>query len=90
MQVLLAFLSKKIHYPEAVVARGSINLRLWIDADGRFKDLKIIQKAPLNDSLLEREFFRVFKLMPRWTPGKCAGKRVFVEMPFLMRVNLQD
>ncbi len=89
-QALLAFILKNIQYPEAINLQGSVSLKLWIDTEGYVKDLKIIHKQPQNDLVLEREFLRVFKLMPRWAPGQCAGKCVYTEMPFVMRISFQD
>jgi hypothetical protein len=50
---------------------------LIIDTDGQIKNIRINNKERSDEmNLIEKETFRLVKLMPNWTPGSCQGKTV--------------
>lgn len=64
---LLDFISKHFKYPniESVNGKGSVDL--VIERDGTVSDVIIIKGI---HPALDKEFIRVFKLLPKFTPGK--------------------
>jgi protein TonB len=87
---VIKFISSKMRLSKITDMQASIRLQILIDNEGHLRDVKITNKKPEEYSAFEREFLRVFKILPKWKPGECAGKSVFVEMPFFMHINLQD
>ena len=79
------FLSKNMVYP-AMAKEQEIQGRVWVgftvQKDGSITDVKIIRGIGGG---CDEEVVRVMKLMPKWKPGKQAGKEVICT--FRMPVN---
>jgi protein TonB len=77
-KALLNFLSKSVHYPEIAAANhieGKVYVSFTVDVDGSIKDIRISRSV---DTALDNEAKRVVGMMPRWKPGKQAGRNVKV------------
>lgn len=86
-QALLAFFDQHIEYPYDVEESGRVLLEFVVDEEGKISSIKVLS----NDMPLSAvaEVKRVMKIMPKWIPGKKAGKPVkarFIQ-PFLFRLN---
>lgn len=64
---LLDFISKHFKYPdiEPITGRGLVDL--VIESDGTVSDVIIVDGI---HPAIDKEFIRVFKLLPKFTPGK--------------------
>lgn len=64
---LLEFISKHFKYPdiEPITGRGLVDL--VIERDGTVSDVIVVEGI---HPALDKEFIRVFKLLPKFTPGK--------------------
>jgi TonB family protein len=73
---LMDFLSKKAKYPKAAL-RAGVSGTAWVffivSPTGEVVDGEVIRSPRLDFAM---EAVRVFKQMPRWTPGKQNGKPV--------------
>jgi protein TonB len=79
------FLNRNLRYPqeqaEATVFQSQVKMKFTVDTDGKIKNLTVNDKdSTYNITPLEKEFFRVFTLMPKWVPGKCNQKTVATEL----------
>lgn len=75
---LLNFLSQNIKYP-AIAAEsyitGKVTVNFVVNKDGSISDAKILRGV---DQALDKEALRVINSLPKWKPGKQAGKTVRV------------
>lgn len=75
---LLNFLSRNIKYP-AIAAEsyitGKVIVNFVVNKDGSISDAKILRGV---DQALDKEALRVINSLPKWKPGKQAGKTVRV------------
>lgn len=83
-KALMAFIEKNIHRPEKMLQdsiHGKVVVQFIIEKDGSIGEYGIVNNLlkdksgnPCTDSaikkLCEKEALRVFKMMPRWEPGK--------------------
>jgi len=83
-QEMLKFIISNLHYP--VVAQemgvsGTVIINFVVDRDGDITNMKVIRSI---GSGCDEEAMRVLDIMPRWNPGKQAGKpvRVSYSLPF--------
>ena len=53
--------------------KGAIIASFTIDTSGTIQDIKLIQGL---HPVLDSEWIRVLKMMPKWTPGMQNGKAV--------------
>jgi protein TonB len=73
-----AFIKANLKYPRAAKEnskQGTVVIEFVIDTDGSLTDIKV--KTAIYP-LLDQEALRVVKLMPKYSPGKQAGKPVKV------------
>lgn len=73
---LMKFLCENVKYP--VLAQenniqGSVLCQFIVRKDGSLTDIKVFKKVDPN---LDNEAIRIIKNMPKWIPGKIAGKNV--------------
>lgn len=80
MNEVLLFFNKQFSYPEQEIFQGSIRLEFIINEKGEIINPKIVSKENDNITPAEKEALRVLKLMPKWNPGECHGRRVPVKM----------
>ena len=81
---MMAFIGKNIHRTEKMLqdsVHGKVVVQFIIEKDGSIGEYGIVNNLlkdksgnPCTDSaikkLCEKEALRVFKMMPRWEPGK--------------------
>lgn len=88
-KALLAFLGNSIKYP-AVAAEtgvmGKVIVNFVVNTDGSICNTKVIRSV---DPALDKEALRVVNGMPKWKPGKQAGKfvRVSYSVPISFVLN---
>lgn len=90
MEKFYAFLSSKIHYPEAAKennTQGRVIVTFVVERDGSLTDIKTL-RDPGNG--LGEEAIRVLKLAPRWSPGVQNAKKVRVQFTIPINFNLND
>ena len=70
---LEAYLQSVLNYPKRALLnneKGTVRLRIAIEADGSVSCIEIIQGATFE---LDKEAFRVVSTMPKWQPAKRNG-----------------
>jgi len=78
---ILSYFSAHFHEPENPDDfQGSIKMEFIVTQKGELKGIKIMNKDPMEITLMEKEAIKVFSTMPRWKPGTCRGKAVPVRM----------
>ncbi|HEY1040923.1 MAG TPA: energy transducer TonB [Bacteroidia bacterium] len=88
-EALLAFLSKNIVYPSKAVAmgvEGTVYVNFVVNKEGKVDNIKIL-KGIGGDC--NEEAMRVVAKMPKWKPGKNAGKEVRVAFNLPIRFTLK-
>ncbi|WP_299578912.1 energy transducer TonB [uncultured Sunxiuqinia sp.] len=82
-QALLNYIGKTVNYP--VIAQengiqGKVYVNFVVNADGQVGNVSVVRPV---DPSLDKEAIRVVESMPRWKPGKQAGRavRVFYHVP---------
>ena len=79
MDSLLAFLQRNIVYPELARENGiegKVYVTFVVETDGSISNVRVLRDIGGGCGL---EAVRVVKLMPKWKPGKQAGKTVRVQ-----------
>jgi len=77
---LVAFINKHRHYPAEAYSmgvEGSVTCSIVVNADGTISNVSVLRGV---EASLNREAVRILSKMPRWTPGKHAGKPVPVRV----------
>lgn len=67
------FISKNFKYPDIEPVNGKGWVDLVIERDGTVSDVIIVEGI---HPAIDKEFIRVFKLFPKFTPGKINGTSV--------------
>jgi protein TonB len=79
------FLRNNLVYPEQAKqngVEGRIFVEFTIDIDGSIIDANVVRPF---DQFLDKEAERVFKVMPKWVPGKQRGQAVQVR--YVLPIN---
>jgi protein TonB len=83
----LKYLQDNVNFPqearESSVA-GTVFLSFVVDANGRISNVRVVKGI---DKGCDAEAVRVVKKMPRWIPGKQAGKPVSVNFTMPIKFN---
>ncbi|MBX0290508.1 energy transducer TonB [Hymenobacter sp. HSC-4F20] len=84
---LQKFLRKELRYPDEALRRGvsgKVYVRFIITEEGRIRDAEIAKGLGAG---LDEEALRLVRIMPWWSPGKIAGRPVWVAytMPIIFR-----
>lgn len=84
-----AFIVKNLNYPALCQEngiKGRVVLRFVVEKDGSIGEIKAVLSP---HHLLEKEAIRVFRMMPKWKPGRQAGKpvRVMMTLPVTFSLN---
>ena len=90
MQALMKFLRDNIQYPRISRennSQGKAYVNFVVNTDGSIQDVEIMKSS--SDVHLDREALRVVKSMPKWNPGKQAGKAVRVRFTLPVTFRLQ-
>ena len=90
MQAMYKWLSDNIQYPRISRdnnSQGRTILRFVVNSDGSIQNIQILKSS--GDMYLDKEAERVVSQMPKWTPGKQAGKavRCWFTLPVMFRLQ---
>ena len=90
MQAMYKWLSDNIQYPRISRdnnSQGRTILRFVVNSDGSIQGIEVIKSS--GDMYLDKEAVRVVGEMPRWSPGKQAGKavRCWFTLPVMFRLQ---
>ena len=88
-QALMTWLGQNMKYPSEAMEEGidgRVMVGFVINKDGSVDEVKVVKSV---HPILDAEAVRVIKSMPKWTPGKKAGKavRVGYTLPLTFRLN---
>lgn len=89
-KALFEWIQKNMKYPSISRNNGSHGTALMgftVNSDGSITDVQVIKST--NDMYLDKEAERVVKAMPKWKPGKQAGKAVRVSFKLPIKFILQ-
>lgn len=73
-----AYLAKNINYPayeKDAGIQGTVFVEFVVGKEGDITDVKVLRGIPSGPGL-EKEAIRVIKTMPKWKPGRQAGRAV--------------
>jgi len=87
-EAMMSFLAGNIKYPEAAMKKdiqGKVYVTFVVEADGSVTNVKVLRGI---GSGCDEEAVRVVKMMPKWNPGKQAGKAVRVQYNLPIRFAL--
>ena len=89
MQAMYKWLSENIEYPcisRDNNSQGRTILRFVVNSDGSIQNIEVIKSS--GDMYLDKEAVRVVGQMPKWSPGKQAGKavRCWFTLPVMFRL----
>jgi protein TonB len=90
MRAMMKYLQDNINYPRISRdnnSQGRAFIRFVVNSDGSIQGVEVIKSS--GDIYLDKEAVRVVEAMPKWTPGKQAGKpvRVFFTLPVVFRLQ---
>jgi protein TonB len=86
----MKFLRDNIQYPRISRennSQGKALVAFVVNTDGSIQDIEVFRSS--SDVYLDREAVRVVKAMPKWNPGKQAGKAVRVRFILPVTFRLQ-
>ena len=87
---LMKYLGDNIKYPRMAREMGSqgrVFLRFIVGKDGSIANVEVIKSS--GDKSLDDEAVRVVQAMPKWQPGKQAGRPVNVKYTLPVNFKLQ-
>lgn len=90
MQALMKYLRDNINYPRISRennSQGRAYVNFVVNTDGSITDVEILKSS--SDVYLDKEAVRVVESMPKWKPGKQAGKAVRVRFTLPVMFRLQ-
>jgi protein TonB len=84
----IKYISKNFKYPSTKdnLSKTKIYIEFIIDKNGAIKNAKIVKGI---NPALDKEALRVINSMPKWIPGKQAGKAVDVKMNYPLQLELK-
>ena len=90
MKALMKYLQDNINYPRISRdnnSQGKAFIRFVVNSDGSIQGVEVLKSS--GDIYLDKEAMRVVENMPKWAPGKQAGKpvRVFFTLPVTFRLQ---
>ena len=90
MKAMYEWLSENIQYPRISRdnnSQGRTILRFVVNSDGSIQNIQVIKSS--GDMYLDKEAERVVGQMPKWSPGKQAGKavRCWFTLPVMFRLQ---
>lgn len=89
VKALNSFLGKSIKYPtvsQEVGSQGRVIVQFVVDTDGSISGAQVVKGV---DPHLDKEALRVINSMPKWAPGRQAGKAVRVKYTVPVNFKLQ-
>ena len=90
MKAMMKYLQDNINYPRISRdnnSQGRAFIRFVVNADGSIQGVEVLKSS--GDIYLDKEAVRVVESMPKWSPGKQAGKtvRVVFTLPVVFRLQ---
>ena len=88
-QKLKEFIEENLRYPkelEETCVQGRVIVRFVVERNGKLSNVKVVKSV---HPVLDKEAFRIVKLMPRWIPGRQNGITVRVKfyIPIIFRLK---
>ena len=88
-QKLKEFIEENLRYPkelEETCVQGRVIVRFIVERNGKLSNVKVVKSV---HPVLDKEAFRIVKLMPRWIPGRQNGITVRVKfyIPIIFRLK---
>ena len=85
---LREWIKQNMVYPQEAIAKGiegRVIVKFTIEEDGSVTNGKILRGV---DPLLDNEALRLVSIMPKWSPGRFAGKdiRTMYNLPVLFKL----
>ena len=90
MQALMKYLQQNINYPRISRENGSQGrsfIAFVVNTDGSIQAVEVMKSS--SDVYLDKEAVRVVTGMPKWNPGKQAGKAVRVRFTLPVTFRLK-
>lgn len=90
MKAMYEWLSENINYPRISRDNNSSGrsiMRFVVNADGSIQNIQVVKSS--GDMYLDKEAERVIGAMPKWNPGKQAGRAVRCWFTLPVRFSLQ-
>ena len=90
MAALMKYLKETINYPRISRENGSQGkafINFVVNTDGSIQDIEVLRSS--SDPYLDKEAMRVVGGMPKWNPGKQAGKAVRVRFTLPVTFRLK-
>lgn len=90
MKALMQYLQENIKYPRISRENGSQGrafICFVVNTDGSIQDVEVAKSS--SDVYLDKEAVRVVETMPRWNPGRQAGKAVRVRFTLPVTFRLK-
>ena len=85
------FINEKLRYPQECIDKGIqgiVWLKVVIDKKGNIVEIKV-DKGPPDGKALETEAIRIYKKMPRWSPGRIKNEPVNTRITEMVRFRLK-
>ena len=86
----MKFMKENMQYPgisRENNSQGKTYVNFVVNTDGSIQDVEVMKSS--GDVYLDKEALRVVKTMPKWNPGKQAGKAVRVRFTLPVSFRLQ-
>ena len=90
MAALMRYLKENINYPRISRennSQGKSFINFVVNSDGSIQDVEVLKSS--SDVYLDKEALRVVGGMPKWNPGKQAGKAVRVRFTLPVTFRLK-
>jgi Ca-activated chloride channel family protein len=87
MEAFKKYISDNLKFTDEIMRqgiKGKVYVQFVVDTDGSLTDIKVIRGI---SPAIDNEIIKVFKLSPRWKPGKQGGKPVKVQMVIPIEVK---
>ena len=86
----MKYLQENINYPRISRennSQGRAFINFVVNSDGTIQDVEVLKSS--SDIYLDKEALRVVSSMPKWNPGKQAGKAVRVRFTLPVTFKLK-
>lgn len=86
-QAMKNFISQNMHYPplaEENGIQGTVVYSVVVERDGSLSNVKVVKSI---DPILDKEAYRLIKMMPKWIPARQNGKAV--RMKFYLPIQFR-
>ena len=89
---LMEWIKQNMVYPQEAIAKGiegRVIVKFTVEEDGTVTNGKILRGV---DPLLDNEALRLVSIMPKWSPGRFAGKdtRFTYNLPLLFKLPMSQ